>query len=74
MSNVKYPYFRFTKWLSKDKELRNWFNWFVDMDIPCCIIRDGERYSLWRTGEEADDHDMGNTEKIEADEIVLSYK
>lgn len=71
---IKYPYFRFSKWLNKKEDLLEWFDWFVKNDIPCCIVKNSERFSLWRVGIEADDKNFGNIEKMEAEEIVMSYR
>ena len=83
-----YPYYRVTKWLKTEKACEGWFDWFVGLDVPVCVVkdlrdakRDGElveidMYSVLVIGEESvgdfDRLNYGVDGRIEGNEERMS--
>lgn len=65
---LKYPFFRFSKGVDSVEELEGWFRHFRARDIPCCIVVEqgvqGEKFTLWRVGEDRFYGEDRNREEI----------
>lgn len=78
MGRKKYPYFRFTQRLKTANNIRYWYEYFKDKDIPVAIIkefigRSKLQYAVWIIGLEYNPkEELRNTEKIKPNSILIN--
>ena len=72
-SRIGSDFFEVSKTVESPKMLQGWVEWFIQLGIPCVIVKRNQGYSLWRKGEEIGIRRSARASGLKRENIVSSF-